>query len=265
MYYYIFEPAKNNQEINKHEDIKAVLQKNQVAGEFVTLSLAEDPQDLAKIGLRRGYTTIVAVGSDSLVNQIATSIINTDYALGVVPTNPESPFLKMINVKDYNEACDALPARRIAKIDTAIINNKISLITRAEIRTKNQSSELIKVDFDSHFQTEVRLPKIIISNIGISNKKSEISAAYQDKLLDIYIPAKSQVKKGFWSLFSKMKKERSGKGSIFHPKKANVSSRKKLELIFDDKPVGSAPFEIEAVPSSLNLVIKREKARNLEK
>ncbi len=265
MYYYIFEPAKNNQEINKHEDIKAVLQKNQVAGEFVTLSLAEDPQDLAKIGLRRGYTTIVAVGNDSLINQIASGLINTDYALGAIPTDPESPFLKMINVKDYNEACQALPARRIAKIDSIVINSQISLITRAKIKTKKETPELIKVNFDGDFQTEVRLPEIIISNIGVSDKKSEITSSYQDGLLDIYIPAKSDSKKGIWSFFTKMKKESNRQDSIFHPKKAQISSRKKIELVFDDKPIGSPPFDIEVVPNSLNLVIKREKARSLEK
>jgi diacylglycerol kinase family enzyme len=267
MYYYIFEPAKNNSEINKQEDIKAVLQKNQVAGEFVTLSLAEDPQDLAKIGLRRGYTTIVAVGSDSLINQIAASLINTKYALGVVPTTPKSPFLKMTNVKDYFEACQVLPARRIVKTDSVLINNQHSLITRAIIKTASNSEELIKVNFDNHFQTEVRLDKIIISNIGVSNKKSKIAACYQDSLLDIYIPAKSQVSRGgILSIFSRLKKEKGGQGSIFHPKIAQVSSPKKIGLVFDEKEISSnAPFEIKAVPKSLNLVIKRKKAKNLEK
>jgi len=266
MYYYIFEPAKNNKEINLQEDIKAILQKDQVAGEFVTLSLAENPDDLAKIGLRRGYSTIVAVGSDSLINRIASSLINTDYALGAVPTNSNSSILKMINVKDYSEACQALPARKIARIDTIIINQNHSLISKAKIRTKNEKQELIKVDFNGHFQTEVRLPEIVISNIGISSNRSKITAAYQDGLLDIYIPAKSQVKGGILSIFSRLKQEPKSQGSIFHPKKVKISSQKKIEVIFDDKPINtSTPFQIEVVNSSLNLITKREKAEKLEK
>ena len=265
MYYYIFEPAQNKREVNQQEDIKALLQKYQVAGEFVTLSLAEKPQDLAKIGLRRGFTTIVAVGNDSLINQVAAGLINTDYALGAIPTNPNSPFLKMINAQDYEQACQALPYRRIIKIDTAVINRTHSLITQAKIEFKNKQPELIQVNFDNYYRTEVRLSEITISNIGIKLDPKSIKAALTDNLVDIYIPAKSEIKAGIWSIFNNLKKENQQKGSIFHVKKSIIQARKPIKMVLGKKSIAKAPFQIESLAQSLNLIVQREKVKSLAK
>ena len=265
MYYYIFQPAQNKQEVNKQEDIKAILQKHQVAGEFVTLSLAEKPQDLVKIGLRRGYSTIVAVGSDSLINQVGSGLIGSDYALGVIPIDPNSLFLKIINGKNYEDACLALPQRRIARIDTILINKKRRLITQAKIQLKSKEPELMLVNFDNHYRTEVRLTELIISNIGIELKPKSIKRALLDGLADVYIPAHSEVKGGFWSIFSRLKQESGKVGSIFHPRKATIQSRKPLKMVLGNETISSPPFEIEAVPQSLNVIIKRGKAKRVEK
>jgi len=265
MYYYIFEPAQNKRELNQQEDIKAILQKHQVAGEFVTLSLAEKPQDLARIGLRRGFTTIVAVGGDSLINEVACGLVNSDYALGVIPTNPKSPFLKMINARDYEEACLALPTRRIAKIDTVLVNDKFCMITQARIGFEKDRSELIQVNFDNYYRTEVRLPEIIISNIGVKKKPELIQRALSDNLVDIYIPAKSKIRAGIFSIFSSLQKESSKTGSIFHVKKGQITARKPIKMTIDNQEVATQPFEVKAVPKSLNIIIKRLRAKSLEK
>jgi len=262
MYYYIFEPAQNKGEVNRQEDIKAILQKNQVAGEFVTLSLAEKPQDLAKIGLRRGFSTIVGVGNNSLINQVARALINTDYTLGIVPIDPKSSFLKMIGAKDYEEACLALPKRRVTRIDTALINNQHSLVTQAIIRPKSRQPELIRINFENHYRTEVRLNEILISNIGVNLKAQKIRNSTHDDLVDIYIPAKANIRRGIWAVFSRLKQENREKGSLFHVKKGTIESRKTLEMIIDSRIIGSSPFEIQSVPRSLNIIVKREEVNS---
>ncbi len=265
MYYYIFEPAKNKREVNQQEDVKTLLQKDQVAGEFVTLSLAEKPQDLAKIGLRRGYTTIVAVGSDSLINQVASGLVNTDYALGAIPINPKSSFLRMINARGYEDACLALPKRRIAQIDTALINKRYSLISQAKIQVKSREPQLIQINFENHYRTEVRLSEIIVSNIGISPKPKTIKRAVYDRLVDIYIPARSTIRGGIWSIFSSLKQESRKAGSLFHVKKALIQSRKPLKMVLGEEVIAKPPFRIETVPQSLNIIVKRTRAKTLEK
>jgi diacylglycerol kinase family enzyme len=265
MYYYIFQPAKNKQEISKQEDVKAILQKHQVAGEFVTLSLAEKPQDLVKIGLRRGYSTIVAVGDDSLINQVGSGLIGSDYALGAIPMDPNSLFLKITNSKNYEDACLALPQRRIARIDTIQINGKRQIITQAKVQLKSKEAELILVNFDNHYRTEVRITELIVSNIGIELKPPTIKRALLDGLVDIYIPARSEVRGGIWSVFSRLKQEQDKGGSIFHPRQATIQSRKPLKMTLGDETISSPPFEIKAVSQSLNIIVERGKAKKVEK
>ncbi len=265
MYYYIFEPPKNNRQTSQQEDIKAILQKNQVAGEFVTLSLAEKPHELARIGLKRGYSTIVTVGSDGLINQVASALFESEYALGVIPTDQDSDFLKIINCKDYNEAAQALPQRRVSRIDTVKINNESILISKAKVKTKDDEPTLIKVNFDNHYQTETRLANLTISNMGMKDKKELIKESLTDGLMDIYLPARSQVKKGIFSFFSKLKQEKDKQGSIFHPKKASIKGKDQLVIQMGDRSFEVNPVELTVARKALNIIIRRQRAKKVEK
>jgi len=263
MYYYIFEPAQNPKEQKIQEEIKALLQSRSIVGEFVTLSLAEEPQDLARVGLRKNYSTVVACGSDTLINEIGAGITGTEAVLGAIPFEENSVFHQILGTKNYTDACDILPSRKVLKVDTGLINQEKIFVSSVTVRPKKEliaGEGLIIVSFDGDFQAETKLCNITVSNVGIKRKSTKkVRAALTDHHLDIFIPDQLRKKEGFLSrIFGRAPSEKTPKtGSIFRPKKISIESRKKLITMLGNKEIAKGNLIIESYPSSLNIVVKR--------
>lgn len=267
MYYYIFEPTKNPKELKIQDEIKVKLQTLGIVGECVTLSLAEEPRDLARVGLRKNYSTIVATGSDKLINEVGGGLIESGAVLGVIPLDETSAFHGILGTKNYLEACDILPQRKVMTIDCGLINSAKIFITEVTVKPKRElslsESGLIIVNFDGDFQAETKLCEITISNIGAGEKDTEkIRKLLIDNHLDVFIPDQLHERRGLFSrLFGKKEpaSQKSTAGSIFHPQRISIESRKKLIANLDDKTIERGNLVIESYPLSLKIIIKRER------
>ena len=265
MYYYIFEPTKNPKEIKIQDEVKLKLQTLGIVGECVTLSLAEEARDLARVGLRKNYSTVVAVGSDRLINEVGSGLIESGAVLGAIPLTEESDFHTILGTKNYLEACDILPQRKVLTIDGGLINSSKIFITKVAVKPKRELSlsenGLIIVNFDGNFQAETKLCEIIVSNIGIKQKSHQLLA---DNHLDVFIPDQLKEKGGFFTrLFGKkseVEKPKDG-GSIFHPQRISIESRKKLVAMLYDKIIERGNLIIESYPAALKIIIKRERPK----
>src|SRR3972149_9695439 len=269
MYYYIFEPTKNPKDIKIQDEVKVKLQTLGIVGECVTLSLAEEPRDLARVGLRKNYSTIVACGSDRLINEVGSGLIESGAVLGAIPLEEESSFNKILGTKNYLEACDILPQRKVLKIDSGLINSTKTFITEVIIKPKKElmlsESGLIIVNFDGNFQAETKLCNIIVSNVGVEEKDTFKTHEFlTDNHLDVFIPDQIKETGGFFSRFfgKKEKTETApGGGSIFHPSAISIASRKKLITMLSDKIIERGNIVVESYPESLKIIIKRERPK----
>jgi len=269
MYYYIFEPTKNPKELKIQDEIKVKLQTLGIVGECVTLSLAEEPKDLARVGLRKNYSTIVACGSDLLINEVGSGLIESGAVLGAIPLEEKSSFKTILGIDNYLDACDILPQRKVLTVDCGLINSSKIFITEVTIKPKKElslsESGLIIVNFDSDFQAETKLCDIIISNVGAGEKDTEkIRELMTDEHLDIFIPDQLKEGGGFLSrLFGKKEnvEKQPGGGSIFHPKRISIESRKRLVTMLSEKIIERGNLVIESYPASLKLIIKRERPK----
>lgn len=272
MYYYIFEPTKNPKELKVQDEIKVKLQTLGIVGECVTLSLAEEPKDLARVGLRKNYSTIVACGSDLLINEVGSGLIESGAVLGAIPLEETSSFHTILGTKNYLEACDILPQRKVMTVDCGLINSSKIFITEITVKPKRElslsESGLIIVNFDSDFQAETKLCDITISNIGAGEKNTEkIRKFLTDDHLDVFIPDQLLEKGSFFSRIFGRKEEtkeiRTG-GSIFHPKRISIESRKKLVTMICGKIIDRGNIVVESYPASLKIIIKRERPQTEE-
>lgn len=267
MYYYIFEPAKNPKEQHVQDEIKLKLQTLGIVGECVTLSLAEEPRDLARVGLRKNYSTIVACGTDRLINEVGSGLIESGAVLGVLPLEEHSSFHTILGTKNYLEACDILPQRKVLTVDCGLINSSKIFITEIIVKPKRElslsESGLIIVNFDGDFQAETKLCEICVSNVGAGEKDTEkIRKLLADDHLDVFIPDQLKESGGFFSrIFGRKQEtgEKNGEGSIFHPKRISIESRKKLVAQLSDKIIERGNMVIESYPASLKIIIKRER------
>lgn len=269
MYYYIFEPTKNPKEIKIQEEIKIKLQTLGIVGECVTLSLAEEPRDLARVGLRKNYSTIVAVGSDKLINKIAGGLLETGAVLGIIPTEEFSLFHPILGTDNYLDACDILPQRKVLTIDCGLINSSKIFISEIKVKPKKElslsESGLIIVNFDQNFQAETKLCEITVSNIGAGENETEkVRQNLADNHLDVFIPDQIKERRSFFSrIFGKKEtpEEKTGGGSIFHPQRISIESRKKLITLLGDEIIERGNLIIESYPEALKIIIKRKRPK----
>ena len=84
MYYYIFDvrKCKNRRQI---ETIKDHLSDLGISGEFAVPDRIRPARDLAEQGVFKGYSTIVAIGADDLIDEVASVMLSKQQVFGVVP------------------------------------------------------------------------------------------------------------------------------------------------------------------------------------
>lgn len=130
------EPPKGKV-VSRQEKIKDILGDLGIAGETVSSSAARTIEELTHLGIVKGYSTIVAVGDESLVNKIitvlATEKMAKDVVLGIIPNDFDSILAKKINLTDIRNACNALKFRKLETIDLCAVEPNKYFITEAVI------------------------------------------------------------------------------------------------------------------------------------
>jgi diacylglycerol kinase family enzyme len=130
------EPPKGKV-VSRQEKIKDILGDLGIAGETVSSSAARTIEELTHLGIVKGYSTIVAVGDESLVNKIitvlATEKLAKDVVLGVIPNDFDSILAKKLNITDLRSACNALKFRKLETIDLCAVEPNKYFITEAVI------------------------------------------------------------------------------------------------------------------------------------
>ncbi|KKQ94159.1 MAG: hypothetical protein UT66_C0021G0007 [candidate division CPR2 bacterium GW2011_GWC1_39_9] len=144
MYYYIINPSAGNGKINKiQEKLKGILSNLGIAGEFVKSTGPGDIPKLTEIGIKKGYSTIVAIGGDSTANEVLNYMPNDKTAFGIIPVGKTNTLASSLGIPDWMEACQILAARKtrrlnIGEVVTASGNryfiNKIAIGLEADIR-----------------------------------------------------------------------------------------------------------------------------------
>ncbi|MGI6103161.1 MAG: hypothetical protein ACOYBJ_00855 [Patescibacteria group bacterium] len=146
MYYYISEAPRSRDEQRSLEHVRTLLTNYGIAGEFVTTSPARTIEELAELGVAKKYSTIVGVGSDMLINRLASLLAGTPYVFGALPlTNPRA--LELITgVTTIEEAAEALKYRRIYTVPITRIEPNKFLLTEAVIHLPRPAVARLEID-----------------------------------------------------------------------------------------------------------------------
>ena len=141
--------------------------------------------------IKLGARTIIAVGNNQTVNKIMGAIIEVETTgetrplLGIIPIGTDNSIATSFGIKDIEEACSILLARRIEKIDLGLVNNYYFL-NQASIQSLNT---LIKIDDYSLEITERGIVKVI--NL-LSDPKEKIKSNPHDGKLDVLIKTRKR-------------------------------------------------------------------------
>lgn len=253
MYYYIIESSKGKfNSRTPQEKIKDILGNLGIAGETVTPSSARTIEELTHLGIVKGYSTIVAVGSEALVNKVitvlATETLAKDTVLGVIPNDFNSPLVKKLGITDIYSACNALKFRKLETVNLCLIEPNKYFLTEAIIES-SKNKEIF-------FSMEKMKGKAFTKKVTI---KPGLEVTLCDQSLEGGL-----LKKFFRWLFGK--KEKDIYTSRFQTKRIRFESeRENLPVKVSDKIVAKTPATFLNRGRILKIIVARDRIKPVEK
>ncbi len=124
---FIINPISGTGKQRSVEDlILKYLDHNYFEYKIAYTKMAGDGIRLSKEALDKNFDTIVAVGGDGSINEIATAIVNSKVCLGIIPTGSGNGLANHLNIPlNLASAIEILNRNKVANIDTATINQQL--------------------------------------------------------------------------------------------------------------------------------------------
>lgn len=235
MYYYIFDSPKTRQQKNQQERIKNILGFLGITGEIARVSPARTVEELANMGLEKGYSTIVAVGGDELVNQVGSMLAGSEAVMGIIPIDASIDIVNLVGTNDLKIACEILQKRPLRYIDMARIEPNTHFLTQAVIESK----KLLQVQAEiNNFYLEAKVSKIII-----------------DYKLGVYLFDESKNKNWVANFFGLSVGDKNNKNqSYFSAKKLRLRTNEITPVKIGTVTIAKTPIAATQEPKALKIV-----------
>lgn len=243
MHVYVYDDylnkSKFNRSINRTEIRLTDLGLN---GKILRLAGIKNIKAAIQNEIRIGAKTIVAVGNNQTVNKIIGAIIDNDIfgdfkkktLLGIIPIGDDNSIALSFGIKNADEACNILLARRVEQIDLGQAGNHYFL-TEARIESLGTTLEIGGYSMETMEKGEVR-----IINLQ-KNKNEKINSNPHDGLLDIVIKTKKKNDETYLSAKD---------FKIFSPDH---------KLIIDDVMEIDTPVKISVLKNQVNIIVGKDR------
>lgn len=286
MYYYIVNPAAGGARINKIQDrLQDRLKKLGIFGEFVKSTGPSDVGKLAKLGVEKGYKTIVAVGGDGTINEVMNVILDQEkVALGIIPTGTTNDLAYALGIHDWYQATGILSSRKIEEVALGQVGERFFVTTStigfepriSEIKRLSKGNVFDKarfglkvfkesaaykpisahLQFDDNYEVEADIFNILVSNVNFS----PLGKGDGSNMLDTIVVTKIPGSKAFsYGYFSDPNSIDLPKISVFHSKKIKVTTKEPAEVAADGQIIGTTPTEITISDRKLRVIVSRRR------
>jgi len=242
MHVYIYDDylnkSKYNRAINRLETRLTDLGLN---GKIIRLGGIKNIKGTIQHEIKLGAKTIVAVGNNQTINKIIGAIIDTEIysdfqkntLLGLVPVGDDNSIATSFGIRNIDEACNILLARRIEKIDLGLVGNYYFL-NQASIQSLGTILYIDDYNLEIEEKGEVRIINLL------SDPKEKIKSNPHDGKLDILI------------------KTRKKDESIITTKKLRLSNPQE-KLIIDNVVEIDTPVEIGVMKDRVNVIVGKDR------
>lgn len=241
MYYYVVEASPSGAQARITGRIRSYLTELGILGEFALSSPARSVEELTVMGLEKGYTTIVAVGSGRTANKVASVVQSKGVAMGVIPTEEHSPLHEIIGTTDVRSACEVLKFRRVVVTNLMLIEPYKYILTSASIHFVKPYP--VELEFPL-FSINVAATDIIMGNnlhITIQNRR--------------YGP--HPLVRAVKGLFGRTFADQSI--SSFHEERVRIISPPNAPVIVEHEIVAKTPVVVRLKKNTLQLIVAKKK------
>ncbi len=237
MYYYVLESPSSRGVRQNYQRLRDILTQLGIVGEIVTSSPARSPAEQAFIGTTKGYSTIVAVGGDAHVNEVAMAIIGRA-VLGVIPIEATRQVTDLIGATDIRAAAEVLKQRRISLQDTVLIDPDLPLFLDGTIKTNNLAK--VSLVIDNKVRAHAYFNELVVTR-SLQLKVRSTYLSQRRKVLGLFTV-------GGEPILSE---------SSFHGKQIRLITDPVLPLNVADSKIAESPLTLRLVPDSLKVITKR--------
>jgi diacylglycerol kinase family enzyme len=189
MHVYIYDDYLNKSKYSKAVNRMEIrLTDLGLNGKIIRLGGIKNIKGTIQNEIKLGAKTIVAVGNNQTVNKIIGAIIDTDIygdfqkktLLGIIPIGNDNSIAASFGIKNEEEACNILLARRIEKIDLGLVGDRYFL-NEATIEGLGTIIDLGDYSLEIEDKGTVRIVNLL------SDKANLIDSNPHDGLLDLII------------------------------------------------------------------------------
>ncbi len=246
MHVYIYDDYLNNGRYNKIINrLEIRLTDLGLNGKIIRLGGIKNIKRTIQDEIKLGARTFIAVGNNQTVNRIIGTIVNTEIyndfqqntLLGIIPIGSDNSIADSFGIKNWEEACNILLARRIKKIDLGFVGSHYFL-NQASIESLGTVLEID--DYYLEILDRGVINIINLLNASLSNKKDPIIPSPYDGLLNVFIKIKNQEQ------------------SYLSAKKIKVTNPTH-KLIIDNSVEVATPLEITVVKNKINVIVGKER------
>jgi diacylglycerol kinase family enzyme len=257
MHYYIYDSFVNdNKFLPELHRIEARLMDLGINGRTERLTLLKSLREIVDEAIKKGATTIVAVGNDETISKIISFFPNLSATLGIIPLGPNNGIAQMLGIPHGVAACDVLSARIVEKIDLGKANDayfisSLEVPAQREISIDCGSYNISPLTDDGNiniYNFDNRIPTEKALSPSHSNPKDGIlEAVFKDA------PSKS-------GLFSVFKKDHYSRDSVFPFKKIKIKCSKEcLPVVADGQITIKTPVTVEVAPKKLKVIVGKNR------
>ncbi len=109
--------------------IDDIMKDNEIKYDIVLTTKPKDATNISKAAIQKGYDTLVAVGGDGTVNEVAMGILESGAGtLGIIPSGTGNDLARTLDIPfDPKEAIDIIINGSKKKIDVGLVNNNLFL------------------------------------------------------------------------------------------------------------------------------------------
>lgn len=246
MYYYIVDQLTTSAEKRKIEEIQSILSQLGIAGEFTIATPGRTVEELLLFAFKKGFTTIVSVGTDALANRVASSLIYHGYdqaAFGIIPFSHNQRLSRMVGYGSLRENCETLRTRLTMSIDALSLNEHSVIITEACIALEKPVAFQLRYD------------QVILHGLLTD---LQIDPTGEVLILDKRYQALQKSKKariGFWS---ERNKPTTGLTHL-RLKRWSLATQPVCHVTVDRAVLAETPLLVERRPNALKLIVNRAK------
>lgn len=245
MYYYIFEPPQGPKEYERTAQIKELLYSLGISGETTAPLPGRSVENLVELAIAKRYSTIIAVGSMNLINQVARALQSYEVVFGVIPTTEHPDITQLIGVSDWKSAAEQLKRRRIQLVRQGIINDEICFLTPAHLSLPPRCNFQLKT---KEFSLKGRGRAITITPARLTEEQPK-----SHLLIEVEgTPLKSR---GFFGLFSG--RAATPTDSTFQVDALTISTDREAPVSLAGTILSHTPISFHSLDKPLKLIVSR--------